>query len=110
MGNNNYCDVIGIGTIKIMILGQKNLYLIDVLYSPTMRRNLISVSCLDEKGFEVHFHSGIVSVGRHGRILMWGSKVDGLYRLNVVSSVNNNAFASYSAYIDSSLYVNDPYI
>lgn len=75
MGNNSYCDV-GIGTVKIMLPGDKNLYLTDVLYSPTMRRNLISVPRLDEKDFEVRFRSGKVSVGKHGRIMMWGSKVD----------------------------------
>ncbi|KAG5550800.1 hypothetical protein RHGRI_015682 [Rhododendron griersonianum] len=116
MGNNSYCDVVGIGTVKIMLPGNKNLYLTDVLYSPTMRRNLISVPRLDEKDFEVRFRSGKVSVGKHGRIMMWGSKVDGLYRLNIVSDVNNNALAGCSAYIvDSthsydSLYVDDPYI
>ncbi|KAF7154487.1 hypothetical protein RHSIM_Rhsim01G0134100 [Rhododendron simsii] len=116
MGNNSYCDVVGIGTVKVMLPGDKNLYLTGVLYSPTMRRNLISVPRLDEKDFEVRFRSGKVSIGKHGRIMMWGSKVDGLYRLNIVSDVNNNALAGCSAYIvDSthsydSLYVDDPYI
>ena len=27
MGNNTYCDVLGIGTMKIMILGERSLYL-----------------------------------------------------------------------------------
>ncbi|KAF7130548.1 hypothetical protein RHSIM_Rhsim10G0106900 [Rhododendron simsii] len=116
MGNNSYCDVAGIGTVKVMLPGDQNLHLTDVLYSPTMKRNLISVPRLDENDFEVRFRSEKVSIGKHGRIMMWGSKVDGLYRLNIVSDVNNNALAGCSAYtVDSthsydSLYVDDPYI
>ena len=32
MGNNTYCDVLDIGTVKIMILGERNLYLSGVLF------------------------------------------------------------------------------
>ena len=122
MGNNIYCDVLDIGTVKIMIPRERNLYLSDVLFAPTMRRNLISIPCLDEKGFEIRFHFGKVSIGKHGRILMWGIKMDGLYRLNDISFVNNNnavvgSFAyldmsinhSY-VYDDSCLCMDDPYI
>ena len=31
------------------------LKLIDVLYIPSLHRNLISVSCLDDDGFDCHF-------------------------------------------------------
>ena len=50
MGNKTYYDVLGIETVKIMTLGERNLYLSDVLFAPTMRCNLISIPCLDEKG------------------------------------------------------------
>ncbi|KAG5565586.1 hypothetical protein RHGRI_001486 [Rhododendron griersonianum] len=65
MGNNSYCDVVGIGTVKIMLPGDKNFYLTDVLYSPTMRRNLISVPRLDEKDFETIKNGEIGSRGKH---------------------------------------------
>ena len=57
IGNNTYCDVLGIEAVKIMILGERNLYLSNVLFAPTMKRNLISIPCLDEKAFEIRFHS-----------------------------------------------------
>ena len=57
MGNNTYCDVLGIGTVKIMISGERNLYMSDVLFAPTMTCNLIFIPCLDEKAFEIRFHS-----------------------------------------------------
>ena len=104
MRNNTYCDVLGIGTVRISLPGQNNLLLTDVLYAPNMRRNLLSVPRLDDKGFEVRFRSSKVSIGKHGRILAWGTKVDGLYRLNVAS--DNNKIGSSSAYIDVSCDVN----
>ena len=121
MGNNTYCDVLGIGTMKIMILGERSLYLSDVLFAPTMRRILISIPCLDEKGFEICFCSGTVSIGKHGRILMWGIKMDGLYCLNDISFAKNNAIVGSFAYFDVSinhsyayddacLCMDDPYI
>ena len=121
MGNNTYCDVLDIGTVKIMIPRERNLYLSNVLFAPTMRRNLISIPCLDEKGFEIRFHFGKVSIGKHGRILMWGIKMDGLYRLNDISFANNNAIVGSFTYFDMSinhsyayddacLCMDDPYI
>ncbi|KAK3041384.1 hypothetical protein RJ639_001582 [Escallonia herrerae] len=43
MGNNTYCDVLGVGTVKILLPGQNNLILTDVLYAPNMKGNLLSV-------------------------------------------------------------------
>ena len=58
MGNNTYCDALGNGTVKIMIPGERNLYLSDVLFAPTLTCNLIFIPCLDEKGFEIRFRFG----------------------------------------------------
>ncbi|KAK3008966.1 hypothetical protein RJ639_013383 [Escallonia herrerae] len=57
MGNNTYCEVLGVGTVKIPLPGQNNLILTDVLYTPNMRRNLLYVPRMDEKGFELRFRS-----------------------------------------------------
>lgn len=69
IGNNTYCDILGIVTVKIMILGERNIYLSDVLFARTIRRNLVSIPYLDEKGFETPIHFGKVSIERYGRIL-----------------------------------------
>ncbi|KAG8385875.1 hypothetical protein BUALT_Bualt03G0090600 [Buddleja alternifolia] len=37
MGNNTYCDVLGIDTVRIGLPGENNLFLTDVLYAPNMR-------------------------------------------------------------------------
>ncbi|KAF3792772.1 Retrovirus-related Pol polyprotein from transposon TNT 1-94 [Nymphaea thermarum] len=48
MGNNSYCDVMGIGTYRLNV-GGTSVVLNEVLYVPSMRRNLVSVPALTGK-------------------------------------------------------------
>uniref|UniRef100_A0A2N9J933 Uncharacterized protein n=1 Tax=Fagus sylvatica TaxID=28930 RepID=A0A2N9J933_FAGSY len=75
MRNNTYNDVLGEGRCKSSI-GDSVIVLNNVLYVPTVRRNLISVSVLDEKGFEVKMKSGHVFI-KKGNISVSSVKVDG---------------------------------
>ena len=43
MGNNASAAVLGIGTCKLELRGGRTPYLHDVLYTPEVRRNLVSV-------------------------------------------------------------------
>ena len=56
-GNNTYCEVLNIGTMKIMIPRERNLYMSDVyiLMVPTMKNNM-SLKWM-QMDFEIHFHS-----------------------------------------------------
>uniref|UniRef100_A0A2N9G0N8 CCHC-type domain-containing protein n=1 Tax=Fagus sylvatica TaxID=28930 RepID=A0A2N9G0N8_FAGSY len=74
MGNNTYGDVLGEGKCKFSI-GDSVIVLNNVLYVPSVRRNLISVPVLDEKGFEVKMKSGRVFISK-GDISIFGVKVD----------------------------------
>lgn len=67
MGNNTYIDVLGEGDCKLSCNGT-NVILKNVLYAPTIRRNLISVAMLEKKGFEVRFKTGVVTIGKEGRV------------------------------------------
>jgi hypothetical protein len=79
MRNNTYNDVLGEDRCKSSI-GDSVIVLNNVLYMPTVRRNLISVLVLDEKGFEVKMKSGRVFI-KKGDISVFGVKVDGMYLL-----------------------------
>jgi hypothetical protein len=59
MGNNTYSDVLGDGKCKISIKGSV-IFLHDVLYVPSIRRNLISVHILDNKRYVIKFKYGKV--------------------------------------------------
>ncbi|KAL4187643.1 hypothetical protein AMTRI_Chr09g40010 [Amborella trichopoda] len=99
MENDTYCDVLGVSTFKLCLPRRTHRLLTDTLYAPNMRRNLISVPRLDDKGYEIRFKSGQVTIGKHSRALVYGTKVDNLYRLNVNES---SSFSGYSdAYFDA---------
>jgi hypothetical protein len=53
--NSEEADVEAIGELPLEISNDFTLYLYDVLYVPSMRRNLIFVSCLDDDGFDCLF-------------------------------------------------------
>jgi hypothetical protein len=53
--NGEEAEVEVIGELLLEISNGFTLYLYDVLYVPSMRRNLIFVSCLDDDGFDCLF-------------------------------------------------------
>jgi hypothetical protein len=53
--NGEEAEVEAIGGLPLEISNDFTLYLHDVLYVPSMRRNLISVSCLDDDEFDCIF-------------------------------------------------------
>jgi hypothetical protein len=52
VANGEEAKVEAIGELPLAISNDFTLYLHDVLYLPSMRRNLISISCLDDDGFD----------------------------------------------------------
>ena len=81
MGNNTYSDVLGEGKCKIYVKGSV-IVLHDVLYVPSIRRNLISILILDNKGYKIEFKSGKVYI-RKGNTSIEGTKVDNMYLIKV---------------------------
>jgi hypothetical protein len=55
VANDEEAEVEAIGEIPLEISNGFTLYLYNVLYVSSMRRNLISVSCLDDDGFDYLF-------------------------------------------------------
>jgi hypothetical protein len=95
VANGEEAEVEAIGELPLTISNGFTLYLYDVLYVPFMRRNLISVSCLDDDGFDclfgkkqclIIFNDEIVGRAlRHDNLYLLSIK----YSINVVSSKNN---------------------
>jgi hypothetical protein len=52
----------GVGTILFQRESGKPLMFADVLYVPGLKKNLISISTLEDKGYEVNFCNGRVFV------------------------------------------------
>ena len=76
------------------------LKLTNVLYVPSLRRNIISVSWLDDDGYDCHFGNGQCKIMFNHKCVGLAFRQDKLYLLslyeniNVVSTENENASSS----------------
>jgi len=71
LGDDSVVRVAGIGEVSFQREHGAPLRLTDVLYVPGLRKNLVSVSCIEDKGFVVLFEKGQVYIYPQG-----GSRAD----------------------------------
>ena len=71
MGNETFCDVMGVGKVKILLPTGKLLYLSDVFFALGVRRSVISVSQLTSSGFEIRFTIDKVTIELNGKNCFW---------------------------------------
>jgi hypothetical protein len=95
VANGEEAEVEANGELPLEISNDFTLHLHDVLYVPSIRRNLISVSCLDDDGFDCLFSKKQCLITFNDKIVGRALRHDKLYLLsikdliNVVSSENN---------------------
>ena len=99
MGNNTYSDVLGEGNYRLSINGIV-VILSNVLYVLSVRRNLIFVSVLDKKGYEIRLKSSHVTICK-GNIKLKGVRIDDMYALDN-NIFNKDLVCYYSIVLDSS--------
>jgi hypothetical protein len=98
LGDNTPCEVIGIGSVKIRAHYGMTRMLTDVNHVPTMYRNLISLSTLDNKGYKYFASSGVLKVSRGSLIIMKGvMKSANLYVLSGDTITGTAAVSSAAA-------------
>ena len=70
LGDDYQCPIKGVGEASYKLESGKQLKMKDVLYVPGLKKNLLSISGLDKKGFRVAFVDG--------QVLMWpkGNTID----------------------------------
>jgi len=83
VGNGVNVGVENIGTASLKLSSGFELTLSDVVYVPSMRRNLISVYVLDKCGFTFVFGNNEVKTFRNSSLIGSGVLSDGLYLLNL---------------------------
>ena len=97
--------------LKLKPIGNLSLELVDdflfklsnVLFVPSLRRNLISVSRLDDDGYDCHFDNGKCRIVINNKCVGLAFRQDKLYLLslyenvNDVSTENENASSSMNA-------------
>ena len=72
MGDNNPCEIVGIGSVQIKMHDGMIRTLKDVRHITGMARNLISLSTLDAKGYKHSGSSGVCKVSKGSLIHMIG--------------------------------------
>jgi hypothetical protein len=72
MGDNTPCEVIVIESVKIRTHDGMAHTLTDVRHVPTMFRNLISLSTLDNMGYKYFASGGVLKVSKGSLIVMKG--------------------------------------
>ena len=82
--DNSPCKIEGIGSIRIKIFDGIIRTLTDVRYIPKMKRNLISMSALDAKGYTYSGGDSVLKVTKGSLVVMKGdlSSTNVLYYLS----------------------------
>ena len=77
LGDDSQYDIKGIGEASYKLNSRKPMKMKDVLYVPRLKKNLLSISALDKKGFRVSFVDG--------KVLMWtkGKSIDDVVEIGV---------------------------
>jgi hypothetical protein len=95
MGDNTPCEVIGIGSVKIRTHDGMTRTLTDVRHVPTMFRNLISLSTLNNLGYKYFASSGVLKVSKCSLVVMNGDmKSANSYILNGDTIIGTAAVSS----------------
>jgi hypothetical protein len=98
MGDNTPCEVIGIGYVKIKTHDGMTRTLTDVRHVPTMFRNLISLSTLDNLGYKYFASGGVLKVSKGSLVVMKGvMKYANLYILSGDTIIGTAAISSVVA-------------
>jgi len=93
-----------IGDLSLELDDGFRLQLSDILYVPSLRRNLISVSRLDDDGYDCHFGNGKCRIVYNNKYVGLAFRQDKLYLLslsenvNAVSTENENVFETSSIF------------
>lgn len=81
LGDNKACPVSGIGSVVIKMHDNIQRTLTDVRYVPELKRNLISIGALTNKGCIVKIDDSTLKVVKGSLVVMKGEYKNGLYYL-----------------------------
>ena len=101
MGNSSISRVLGKGKVALKLTSGKSLTLVNVLYVPSLRRNLISCGLLEIAGIKQVTDAGKMVLTKNGEFVGKAYRADFLYVLETM--IENNENASTSAYIAESV-------
>ena len=87
LGDDYQYPIKGMGEASYKLDSGKSMKIKDVLYVPRLKKNLLSISTLDKKGFIVAFVDGEVLMWKKGKTIddaiVIGVEEGGIYKLKV---------------------------
>lgn len=89
-GTHQETEVLGVGTVRLIDSkdeSKPNIVLTNVLYCPSVKRNLLSIGEADEKGFIVTFGKGKVNFCKNNQLVMTGTKLHESSRLYILDNM-----------------------
>ncbi|XP_024315863.1 uncharacterized protein LOC106865951 isoform X2 [Brachypodium distachyon] len=90
MGDDSPCEIAGIGIVQIKMFDGTIRTLSDVRHIPNLKKNLISLSTLDNKGYKYSGGDEIVKVTKSSLVVMKGDmKATNLYHLRGMAITDN---------------------
>lgn len=101
LGDDNPLEVKGIGHIKLRMF-DGIIRSIECWHVPRMKRNLISLSTLDDQGYKYHSENGILKVCKGSMVLMKGKLHSRLYYLQASVVEGEAIVASGSSNLNQS--------
>ncbi len=88
MGNNDTAKVKGKGTVELQFTSRKKLILINELYVPKIRKNLVFANLLCKKGVKVVIESDNLILSKGEVFVGKGYSCDGIYKLSINNYIN----------------------
>jgi hypothetical protein len=98
MGNSNTAKVMGKWTVELQFTSGKKLILVNVLYVPEIRKNLVSANLLCKKGVKAVIESDNLILSTQGVFVGKWYSCDGMYKLSI-----NNINSGSTYIIESSI-------
>ena len=83
-GNDQICEILGKGKIKLKLHDEIICFLNEVRYVPNFKRNLISIGLLESKGFKIAMENGTLKVQHGALVVMMATHRRNMYFLKGV--------------------------
>ena len=90
LGNGDRVQVEQVGVVSLVLFSSQILKLKDIVYVPSMRRNLISVVALDHDGYFCNFGNGKLQLLYDSCVIGYGFLCDGLYKIDLDLKYTNS--------------------
>eukprot|EP00253_Pinus_taeda_P003183 PITA_03183 len=83
LGDNMKYSVKGVGNVSLKLNQGNTIHLQDVLHVPDLKKNLVSISTMEDEGYKVTFNNGKVRIWKNNvkDAFTLGFRVDSLYQV-----------------------------